>query len=1177
MAKKPASLARYNMKQLLILVFLGLLVCVLPPCRDGSDDGKNDLLEGAPPVNGVGEGFVSPYYTPGIDPDVAIADNGTVVQVHDSGSGCLWYKVGRVRGPIVVWGKGYDYDDGKQPSIAFTGDSIIVEVHRSSSDNGLWYHVGKVQLTSDANVGEVDWGPSVQFDNTTPDDPAVAIYGTTVVVVYSSDGSLHYQIGALNVQDQNQGQNTNGTITWNSPKYYATGATPDVAINETTVVEVHKGRTENSLWCRVGQISPQNDGTIKWGKGFQYDTGTHPSVGLLRDGTTLVETHTAGGSTDTLWGRVGVLNGSEIAWQASYKLADYLGEKYLPTSVAVRNCGLKEPVMAIITTTVVGGKKYLRDELAFVLDGQDGQRIQLTQERWMELSPWMHNVPFRQLRLIGSHDAASDGITKNSQRCIGYYRTKHDKDPDLSERPGESDLGGARCQSQSMLTQLRAGVRYFDLRVAYQRGKFYSEHIWLAGPFEGEEGAPGILDMILRFLKESPGEVIVLHTSSDHMYSDKNGDGEPNAGGIAIKNQRNLYFDMLLRNLPGMLALAPVFSMGANASDKSKAVLDMQLRDVVDSGGRIIYFGLSDGEVDDAYQKYIWPLQNDGIWHKNAKNLEILYDGYDGNDDGDYNDYDYSNNDTSDDIDEMGLNKEVSEWIKYDGNSPTDKLHVMQAMTNGGSMGKIDMAAVVNPKILEWLLSDWKEAQISVVQVNDAVNTPDWVRIFLLNWMWDEYPSLTHDIGSIRLEEAQYNLARTVLTDDAVEQAISAAVSSGALVRRATVAELLDEAVSGGSKLFYQSSSSCSKAREVLQKLESVVPVTAWCWPKTEQESDEEMSECEWAPQGITSSDDASGDGEYAEMLPDGSTRRSQAVLISWFGKNNVEHKGVRISFIKQQPQNEAASDLPFIHVLLATPVIDQHGDLDFKAVLYDGPEFELPEHDAGGIAWYGNNLYVTAGNGGVHAFDLGQIYKVHMMDETSFLGRKDGKLYGTGYRYVILERWRTRQVGVDGNPLICNRYPQSHADGLCFSSLSLDRSVEPSALVTAEYRKEDWLNESKVDARIVRWDLDGSGDLAVAPDGLVKSNGVFLTSTRQIQGAVVADGFFYISTTFDGGTFYSDKPGDGFPPLAMPWLSGGEGLSFWSAGQRLWSLTEKTGTRMVLSVDACDMSRRCR
>jgi len=680
--------------------------------QKSSDSGLNPLGTSA---TGSGSYFsVSPYYTPGIEPDVAFADDGIVVLVYDSGSGRLQYKVGEVYDPVIFWGNGHDYDNGKEPSVAFADNGIVVEVHRCESTYTLCYHVGEIQKTGDNDVGEITWGLSYKYGNATCNSPAVAVDGTTVVSVHSQSDRLYYRVGTLNAE--------NKTIDWSDSHAYDTGVSPDVAIQGDTVVEVHQSENYNTLWYHVGKM---NGTVIDWSDSRQYDTGTHPSVGLLEDGT-VVETHTSD-NYDTLWSHVGVVDVYKlsITWRNPHRPAKDLGTRHLPTSVAVRHCGPDEPAVVIITIldepvwkqksdggwTVSERRSYLRDELGII----GGSRIQLTEERWMELSPWIYDLPIRDLRLIGSHDAASDGIITSSVRCRGYDAEKFDENP--NDHPSDSELEKHRCQSESILEQLRAGVRYFDLRVALQEGEFYSEHIFLAGPFEGEGG---ILDQINQFLEECPGEVIFLCTDAEHIYSDTTDDGK------ATLSQRNDYFEMVMENLPGKLALAPEFSDDLNESQKSNASLDKTLRDVLNSRGRIIYIGPSGDELSPGLMEYIWPLQKDGIWHQYASDPEKLYNDYDKNDNGKIDD------------DEIGLNTEVCSWIAADKEQLdlTDKLHVLQAMTNGGSMGKIDMAAVVNPQVLGWLLSgDWKSAPIPVIQVNDAVNTPDWVRVFLLNWM----------------------------------------------------------------------------------------------------------------------------------------------------------------------------------------------------------------------------------------------------------------------------------------------------------------------------------------------------------------------------------------------------------------------------------------------------------
>lgn len=75
---------------------------------------------------------------------MAINDHGVVVEVHKSSSETkLWYHVGSLLSDDTVsWSSGQQYDTGDSPSVAINNQGIVVEVHKSSKDDDLWYHVG---------------------------------------------------------------------------------------------------------------------------------------------------------------------------------------------------------------------------------------------------------------------------------------------------------------------------------------------------------------------------------------------------------------------------------------------------------------------------------------------------------------------------------------------------------------------------------------------------------------------------------------------------------------------------------------------------------------------------------------------------------------------------------------------------------------------------------------------------------------------------------------------------------------------------------------------------------------------------------------------------------------------------------------------------------------------------
>ncbi|MFD2348738.1 hypothetical protein ACFSTC_03995 [Nonomuraea ferruginea] len=97
----------------------------------------------------------------GTSPAVAMNGRGQVAEVHDSGSGDLWYWSGTYGSDgTVTWLRHGRYDSGMTPAVALNDDGDLVEVHRSQNATTLWYRVGRL-----AADGEITWSPSRQYDN----------------------------------------------------------------------------------------------------------------------------------------------------------------------------------------------------------------------------------------------------------------------------------------------------------------------------------------------------------------------------------------------------------------------------------------------------------------------------------------------------------------------------------------------------------------------------------------------------------------------------------------------------------------------------------------------------------------------------------------------------------------------------------------------------------------------------------------------------------------------------------------------------------------------------------------------------------------------------------------------------------------------------------------------------
>jgi len=96
----------------------------------------------------------------GSNPAVAINAGAQVVEVHDNGSGSLWYWSGSYGADgRVTWRRHGKYDTGKNPAVALNNDGTVVEVHQAPSGSNLWYRVGHLD-----GSGEISWSASVKYD-----------------------------------------------------------------------------------------------------------------------------------------------------------------------------------------------------------------------------------------------------------------------------------------------------------------------------------------------------------------------------------------------------------------------------------------------------------------------------------------------------------------------------------------------------------------------------------------------------------------------------------------------------------------------------------------------------------------------------------------------------------------------------------------------------------------------------------------------------------------------------------------------------------------------------------------------------------------------------------------------------------------------------------------------------
>ena len=121
----------------------------------------------------------------GVNPAVAMNDHGQIIEVHKSETqDMLWFWTGQMQsdGRVIWWHHGR-YGPGRDPAIALNNHGYFVEVHRSHSDDDLWTWTGRITETGDLEFLENDEfsegrEPSVSF--TDPDGFAFReVHGVT--------------------------------------------------------------------------------------------------------------------------------------------------------------------------------------------------------------------------------------------------------------------------------------------------------------------------------------------------------------------------------------------------------------------------------------------------------------------------------------------------------------------------------------------------------------------------------------------------------------------------------------------------------------------------------------------------------------------------------------------------------------------------------------------------------------------------------------------------------------------------------------------------------------------------------------------------------------------------------------------------------------------------------------
>ena len=268
-----------------------------------------------------------------------------------------------------------------------------------------------------------------------------------------------------------------------------------------------------------------------------------------------------------------------------------------------------------------------------------------------------------------------------------------------------------------------------------------------------------------------------------------------------------------------------------------------------------------------------------------------------------------------------------------------------------------------------------------------------------------------------------------------------------------------------------------------------------------------------WWPQGISTSADAS----ETEVV---GGRRLLAV--TWYSHqvDGVSH-GSRVTILD-------LDTLRYRHVLLVVPTLDDRGELVLE-----------PLHvHAGGLVWCGPYLHVAATSRGFVTCRVDDILPAA------------GRVASHGHDYVLPVRFSYRAHTDEGHRK------------LRYSFLSLDRTAP--ALVAGEYGR------GTDSTRLARFGVDAESGLLVAgDDGLSRPLALDDGGVVQMQGAVVAQDRYYVTTShgpWRPGSVYAGRPGS-FAPYRLAVPMGPEDLAYWPSTDRLWSVSEHPRRRWVFSM----------
>ncbi|SFW79585.1 hypothetical protein [Amycolatopsis australiensis] len=297
-----------------------------------------------------------------------------------------------------------------------------------------------------------------------------------------------------------------------------------------------------------------------------------------------------------------------------------------------------------------------------------------------------------------------------------------------------------------------------------------------------------------------------------------------------------------------------------------------------------------------------------------------------------------------------------------------------------------------------------------------------------------------------------------------------------------------------------------------------------------------------WSPQGITTSGDADDDGLWGA---------DKIILSGWHGTDALgRYNDARIQAIDYDDPASPAYRMFYLAVPNST-----------------GGSFTAAQAHVGGMAWYGDKIYVTAvGNTSTAIRVFSTKHILQMTDTTSnAIGRTPGGYAAYTYKYAMMQIGYYTYAGGTCSMASDTGVP-------CFSSMSLDRTTSPASIVTTEY-----FSDQSLHGRLYRYPT-GTDYLLAAASGTVAATEAVRSSVGNMQGVLSHDGKWYVahsSATTNGQlwkqtTTASTSATCGTPATTACWALHPEALTYdWSTGL-VWSQSEWSTADCAVQGQTC-------